>query len=74
MDTVDAANQAIEHDLKISLARAHKTETDIIANGYCHTCGHPIPDNQRWCDADCRDEWIDEACHEPSRMGQLNGH
>lgn len=65
-DIADKANQAAAHDLKISLVRSHRTEPDIIANGYCHNCAHPVPDGHRWCDADCRDEWLDE--------GWLNGH
>ena len=32
-------------------------EKDIPLNdtGFCLTCGEPVPDQRRWCDAECRD-------------------
>lgn len=65
-DILDAADKVAEHYLAISKAHSHKPEPGIVANGYCHNCGQPVPDKHRWCDADCRDEWLDE--------GGLNGH
>ncbi|GAB6139908.1 hypothetical protein JCM14076_06370 [Methylosoma difficile] len=65
-DLADDANRAAAHDLNVSLVRSQKAVPEIVANGYCHNCGHPVPDKRRWCDADCCDEWLEE--------GWLNGH
>lgn len=27
------------------------------ATGFCLFCAESLPDGQRWCDADCRDDW-----------------
>ncbi len=30
------------------------------ATGACLSCGEPLPDGLRWCDAECRDAWQSE--------------
>lgn len=57
MDAADQS-QAIEdrlHDLSIAAARGSAPRHG--GNGACLHCGAPLSPPQRWCDADCRDDW-----------------
>ena len=43
--------------LDAAVANIRKKVKDIPVNdtGFCLTCGEPVPDQRRWCDAECRD-------------------
>jgi len=61
-DIIDQANDRAEQDLAkaIDAARSGGGLTALAkACGHCLSCGPgvPLPDGQRWCNADCRDDW-----------------
>lgn len=59
-DTVDEANATQAHfdDLQIAKAREAAKKTEAAATGYCLTCETKTnKPGQRWCNADCRDDW-----------------
>jgi hypothetical protein len=55
MDIADLA-QIQNEQLDALRVGAHKPVAPP-ANGTCLWCGAPLAGKQRWCDADCRDEW-----------------
>lgn len=59
-DAVDDANATQAHfdELQISKVRQAAKQMDAAATGYCLSCERQITKSgQRWCDADCRDDW-----------------
>lgn len=59
-DIVDNANetQAYFDELQISKVRQAAKRPDAVATGYCLSCEREITKSgQRWCNADCRDDW-----------------
>lgn len=59
MDVIDqgCAREQLDRDL----AAAMRKPAGPQPCGVCHNCGEPVPDVDRWCDQDCRDDW--EARH-----------
>lgn len=68
-DVVDLANEQAERIL--CSARRYRAPEGPTSNGCCLYCGEPLPSGERWCDADCRDEWEYERSlkHGPQRLG-----
>lgn len=66
-DDIDKANETAERYL--SAAIANRASDGPVPCGYCHFCGERIPYDQRWCDADCRDDWQAEQ-DAAARLGQ----
>lgn len=56
-DPVDRAAALNEYMQEKQLEAARVKGPEVHATGYCLNCGEDMPDNQRWCDADCRDDW-----------------
>ena len=54
VDEVDRANEQIEKGIADTLKTI---DTTIPKNttGRCLTCGVSVPDERRWCSAECRD-------------------
>ena len=56
MDYIDQAQLEMEQQLESALK--HRAQTlEVRATGSCLNCGEPLPAQQRWCDAVCRDDW-----------------
>lgn len=53
----DEADVANDHLQKITDAAIASINTTIPINltGECIWCGEAVPDDRRWCSADCRD-------------------
>jgi len=60
MDDADRAEDLIEHAVEDGIEEARRGAPGPTAIGYCLFCATPLPDAQRWCDADCRDAWQHE--------------
>jgi RNA polymerase-binding transcription factor DksA len=57
-DLVDLAQQQQER-MAFVLEKYGKNIFRVApeATGFCLSCGEPLPDGRRWCNADCRDDW-----------------
>ncbi len=55
MDFYDSAARLELLDREMAL-RTRKEEGPAAA-GCCLNCEEPLPEGQRWCDDDCRDDW-----------------
>lgn len=66
-DDVDVTAQRLEREMEALLRR--RAKAGPRSTGACLWCEAPLPDGQRWCDADCRDDW--ERAH--SRRTALMG-
>lgn len=53
-DDIDRAQNEEERSLAEAL-RARRP-SGPVATGRCHFCDEIVGDNQRWCDAECRDQ------------------
>jgi RNA polymerase-binding transcription factor DksA len=59
MDEIDT-DHSVQMEQKLldaAVANIRKKANQIPVNesGFCWTCGDPVPDQRRWCCADCRD-------------------
>lgn len=54
-DTSDEATRLEEVYRENALARRAPSPQ---ATGFCLNCGEPLPPGERWCDMDCRDDYI----------------
>ena len=54
-DDADLANDLIELQLQAKLKEATEKPVPENDTGLCWCCGEPVPDNRRWCSAECRD-------------------
>lgn len=62
MDDADRAEEKIEQALEDSLAAVRRAqEHGWVAVGLCLYCGVTLPPGRRFCDADCRDGFDEEA-------------
>lgn len=63
-DIIDDAQARNEAHLERALKR--RKPEGPKATGFClnPVCELDLPDGQRWCDADCRDEWERRHGHE----------
>lgn len=58
MEIIDRAQEEVERQLERSLQLARNQGIKYHAIGYCLNCGEPLDDGVRWCDADCRDDFL----------------
>lgn len=54
-DPVDMAQEHMERE-SVGLLAARRP-TGPVPTGRCHYCDEVVADDQRWCDAGCRDAW-----------------
>jgi hypothetical protein len=55
-DIIDDGNETAELLLRAALAKKHKAGPE--ATGCCLNCETPLPRGLRWCDRDCRDDYL----------------
>lgn len=56
--TADVSDLASQHEqLFLDAALSARKPTGPAACGHCHNCETPLPEGERWCDADCRTDW-----------------
>lgn len=55
MDEFELASQ--HEELRRTLAINTRRPAGPAATGYCLCCDEPLPPGQRWCNADCREDW-----------------
>ena len=60
MDEVDRTEANAELYSKTALYKSIKPEPNVIPTGECLYCGEPVAVFRRWCDAECRDDWVAE--------------
>lgn len=70
-DSIDIAARA--NACYEAAALSHREPSGPAPDGYCHFCGEPLPDDLRWCDARCRDDWQSEQ-DAAERRGQTGGN
>lgn len=56
MDDVDLVQERDERFAPYQIANSKKAEGPA-AIGICHYCAEPVPEQHRWCDAECRSDW-----------------
>lgn len=67
-DEIDKANELAELELISSLNKhQNKQINSPQATGECLYCYAELPDGQRWCDMECRDEWERETKRKQER-------
>lgn len=54
-DNLDIASD--REELERSIAVQHKRPVGPAPTGRCLYCEEIVNDTQRWCDAECRDQW-----------------
>jgi hypothetical protein len=55
-DPVDRAGVEQENILQEQLRLARKPVATLAYKGSCYNCDEPLPEPQRFCDSDCRDD------------------
>lgn len=59
MDEADRADRVTEVLIESGRMMNHKALLQIAAsNGHCLNCDERLDDGRRWCDEDCRDDWV----------------
>lgn len=58
MEIIDRAQEEVERQLERSLQLARNQSVKHHAVGHCLNCEEPLADGMRWCDADCRDDFL----------------
>ena len=56
VDDVDKANEQVQKGIEDTLKNISTVIPKNIT-GECFTCGQPVDNERRWCDADCRDSY-----------------
>lgn len=54
-DIIDQANEAAEVFRRSALSQ--RAPEGPAATGFCFNCDAHVAPKQRWCSADCRDDW-----------------
>ncbi len=44
-------------DFLTELAIKNSKRPELQSRGSCYNCDEPLPHPQKFCDADCRDDW-----------------
>lgn len=68
MDEIDRANDRAQEILDDNLAK--RKNEGPPACGACHFCSEPLPPHQRFCDIECRDDWVRLQVVEKSNGGK----
>jgi len=55
-DFCDDASKASE--MFLSVALANRRTDGPPPKGFCYNCTEPLDGDLRFCDSDCRDDWI----------------
>jgi hypothetical protein len=55
-DFCDDASKTSELYLSIALANRHSDGP--TPKGFCYNCREPLDEGLRFCDIDCRDDWV----------------
>lgn len=63
MDSVDMAQNIEAVIEKNNRYQSKKYVANATPTGFCLFCEEPVPENRRWCNADCRDDWQSENEH-----------
>ena len=58
MELLDRAQIEIDRTLERSIMNMKAQELQYKAMGVCLYCGQPLKDGKRWCDSDCRDDFL----------------
>ncbi|QXO10346.1 hypothetical protein [Proteus phage vB_PmiM_ZX7] len=58
MEIIDRAQEEVERQLERSLQLARNQSVKYHAIGHCLNCEEPLADGMRWCDSDCRDDFL----------------
>ena len=58
MELLDRAQVEIERTLERSVIKSKSQELQYKPTGFCLYCGQPLKDGKRWCDSDCRDDFL----------------
>lgn len=56
-DAADQAGDLTDIYLSAAISRANQTPKTLPAKGECYNCEEPLPDKERFCDHDCRDDY-----------------
>jgi len=56
-DEIDNAQDKIDIGLADAIRAARAPGPVIVATGRCLYCDELVPDEHRWCNAGCRDQW-----------------
>ncbi len=57
MDEIDLAQEAVDNMREYYIESVRRHRPALPATGECFYCGNRLADGQRWCDAECRDDW-----------------
>jgi hypothetical protein len=58
VDIIDEANDLAQMRNDKALEAARNQPPEAVATGHCLNCDELLLEHgQRWCDADCRDDW-----------------
>lgn len=58
MELLDRAQMEIERTLERSIINLKAQKSQYKSTGVCLYCGHPLTGGKRWCDSDCRDDFL----------------
>jgi hypothetical protein len=69
MDIIDRANEIVDITVNAKISLSHAAPPEVEPAGVCLNCSAPVPDGQRWCDGDCRDDWQARRNRKAGRLG-----
>lgn len=56
-DIIDHASDREQMDRDRAIDAARTAQPAAKANGHCLWCNAALAQGQRWCDAECREDW-----------------
>ncbi len=69
-DEADQAQEHIEAAIAEGLTRTRGRARRLPAIGRCHACGAALPDPERFCDAECRQDFLDFEAADRRKRGR----
>jgi hypothetical protein len=65
-DEADISDERILRGVEEKRAALAAEQPVAVSVGYCLNCGPEVklPEGQRWCDGDCRDDWEKERARQ----------
>lgn len=57
-DKADYAEEITEAARNAAIAAARKSKPQLPCKGACYNCDEPLGEGLRFCDADCRDDFV----------------